>query len=287
TKETLHRYTQIVGKIQLGRTPIENHFWNVALRMTSRGLATSALEYEGRTFDIEIDLVEHAVHIRTSDGGRAKVELRPLAVADFYREIQEALDRLGIDVPIWDHPVELKTDVIPFSQDRMHAEYDREYANRFFHVLSSATEVLEEFRSRFTGKCSGVGFYWGTFDVSVAMYSGRAVENAPTESRIEREAYSHELIEVGFWPGDAVYQQPAFFAMQWPMPESYAHAHLEPADASWLEPSRCFVLPYESGRNGDYTARVLDFCQSAYETGANMAGWDPGLERNHEMWADH
>ena len=280
TRETLHRYTQIVGKIQLALTPVVSHFWNVTLRLTARGLATSALRYEGRSFDIELDFVEHRVIVRTSDGGSQTRELRPLAVADFYSELMGALDALGIHVRIWDHPVEIATDVIPFSQDRMHAAYDREYVERFFRVLSNASEVLEQFRARFIGKCSGVGFYWGTFDLSVARYSGRRLPQPTSPGIIERECFSHEMSEAGFWPGDAVYRAPAFYALHYPAPDGYSRAVVRPASATWQEPSHCFVLPYEQIRDHDAAATILEFCQSTYEVGANLADWNRAeLER--------
>jgi hypothetical protein len=280
TRETLHRYAQIIGKIQLALTPTVNHFWNVTLHVTARGLATSALRFNGLTFDIELDLIGHQVVVRTSDGRTRTLDLHPLPVADFYRALFHELESLGIEVHIWDHPVELKTDPIPFSDDRMHAAYDREYVERFFHVLAHAAGTLEQFRSRFIGKCSGVGFYWGTFDLSVARYSGRAVPAPPTNGVMEREGYSHEVSEVGFWPGDAVYGAPAFFALHYPAPDGYERASVRPGAACWEEPSHCFVLPYEVCRNSDASEQILAFCQSTYEAGANLAGWSRAeLER--------
>jgi len=280
TRETLHRYTQIVGKIQLALTPVVNHFWNVTLRVTARGLATSALRCNEQTFDIELDLIEHRVVVRTSGGEHRDLELRPLAVADFFRDLMAVLSTLGIDVAIWDHPVELKTEAIPFSQDRVHAAYDRDAVRRFLQVLVSAQAVLDEFRARFIGKCSGVGFYWGTFDLSVARYCGRRVPGPLPKGVMEREGYSHEVSEVGFWPGDAVYDAPAFFALHHPVPDGYASATVRPPAASWHERSRCFILPYDAAREHDTRAQILDFFQSTYEAGANLAQWDRAeLER--------
>jgi hypothetical protein len=280
TRETLHRYAQIVGKIQLALTPVVNHFWNVTLRVTARGLATCALRSHDQTFDIELDLVDHRVIIRRIDGARRELELRPLAVADFYRDLMATLSSLGIDVSIWDHPVELKTEAIPFSQDRVHAAYDRDAANRFFRVLASSQDVLEEFRSRFIGKCSGVGFYWGTFDLSVGRYCGRRAPGPLPTGIMEREGYSHEVSEVGFWPGDATYGAPAFFAMHYPAPDGYTTAKVRPP-ACWQETSRSFVLPYEAVREHDTRARILEFFQSTYEAGADLARWDRAeLERS-------
>jgi hypothetical protein len=279
TRETLHRYAQIVGKIQLALTPTVNHFWNVTLRVTAHGLATTALVYKDISFDLELDLVHHELVIRTSTGPYRAVALGEHSVADFYREVFASLDALGIHVHVWDHPVELKSEAIPFHEDRTHATYDREFAERFFHVLTSASRVLEEFRARFLGKCSGVGFYWGTFDLSVARYNGRRVPNAPTEPIMEREGYSHEVSEVGFWPGDVVYRQPAFFALHYPQPPGFEAARIRPDGAGWVEAAHSFVLPYESCR--DAPDRILTFCQSTYETGANLASWDrEQLERS-------
>jgi hypothetical protein len=281
TRETLHRYTQVIGKIQLALTPMVNHFWNVALRVTARGLSTSALRHAGRTFDIELDLVEHRLIARTDDGASQARDLRPLAVAEFYREALAVLGSLGIRIAIWDRPVEIATDAIPFSEDRMHAAYDREYVERFFRILTHASEALEQFRSRFIGKCSGVGFYWGTFDLSVARYSGRRAPEPSSGGTIEREAYSHEVSEAGFWPGDRVYTAPAFYALHHPAPDGYTRAAVRPAEARWQGPSRCFVLPYEACRDHDPHAKVLEFCQSTYEAGANLAGWNRAeLERS-------
>ena len=280
TKETLHRYTQIIGKIQLALTPFVNHFWNTTLRVTARGLATSTLRYQGRSFEIELDLVEHRVAIRTSDDLRYTLELRPLAVADFYRELMAALESLGIRVAIWDHPVEIRTDLIPFAQDRMHAAYNRPFVERFFRVLSNTAEVLEVFRSRFIGKCTGAVFFWGTFDLCTARYSGRRAPDPPEHPIMEREAYSHEVAEWGWWPGDVAYPAPAFYALQYPMPEGYARARVRPAGAVWSEASRVFLLPYEACREHDTAAQLLELCQSTYEAGANLAAWDrAALER--------
>lgn len=281
TRETLHRYTQIIGKIQLALTPRVNHFWNVTLHLTARGLATSALVYDGRVFDIELDFIEHRVVIRTNDGKREVLELRPLAVADFYRELMAVLHALDIRVEIRDRPVEIATDAIPFPDDRMHCAYDRDHVERFFRVLSSAAVVFDEFRSRFIGKCSGVGFYWGTFDFSVGRYCGRRAPDAPATSIMEREGYSHEVSEVGFWPGDSKYGAPAFFALHYPAPEGYSQAAVRPAYASWAEQSHSFVLPYEQvRREPDPSATILEFLQSTYEAGAELARWDrTNLER--------
>jgi hypothetical protein len=287
TKETLHRYTQIIGKIQLGLTPVVSHFWNVTLRVTARGLATSALRVGDRTFDIELDLIEHLVIVRTLER-RVTLPLQPMAVADFQRALFDALESLGLHVTIWDHPVELKTEPTPFSEDRTHDAYDRDAVDRFFRVLSNASQLLEDFRARFIGKCSGVGFYWGTFDLAVARSCGRRVDGAPTSTVMEREGYSHEVSEVGFWPGDAVYRAPAFYALHYPAPDGYATADVRPAEARWEPSINCFVLPYEECREHDLPAKALEFFQSTYEAGANLAHWNRSeLERAAETRGQH
>ena len=281
TKETLHRYAQIVGKLQLELTPVVNHYWNVALRVTARGLATTPLPYGDRTFDLELDLVEHRAIARTSDGRSRTVALRELAVADFLRELMAALEELDIRVKIWDRPVEIRTELIPYAEDRVHRAYDREQVTRFFGVLSSAARVLEQFRARFLGKSNGVQFYWGTFDLCTARYTGRRVDGPPAKTAMEREGYSHEVSEVGFWPGDTVYRAPAFFMLQYPAPEALARTAVQPDYAEWFAPSNCFVLPYERCRTEpDPAATILKFCQSTYEAGATLAKWDrAALER--------
>jgi hypothetical protein len=275
TKETLHRYAQIVGKLQLALTPVVNHYWNVALRVTARGLATTALPFGDRTFDVELDLVDHRTIVRTSDGRAQTLELRALAVADFRRELDAALDALGIRVRIWDRPVEIATEVIPFSEDRVHCTYDRDHVARFFRMLSGAALALEQFRARFLGKCSGVVFYWGTFDLCVARYSGRRVDGATGKTPMEREGYSHEVSESGLWWGDANHPEPAFFTLHYPAPDGFASAAVRPDYAHWHAPSNCFVLPYARCREAaDPVAHILEFCQSTYEVGATLARWD-------------
>lgn len=281
TRDTLHRYSQIVGKVQLALTPRVNHFWNAALQVTARGLATPALRQAGRSCDIELDLVDHRACIRTSDGRDAELDLRPMSVAEFHRELLSMLDSLGFSVEIWDHPVEIPTEAIPFSLDRVHVTYDRDHATRFFQVLAGACEIIEQFRARFIGKCSGVGFYWGTFDLGCARYSGRRAMGPALGSAVEREAFSHELSEVGFWTGDAAFGAPAFYAMHYPAPDGYQAAPVRPSAAFWAAPSRCFVLPYDACRDGDLPAQVLEFFQSTYEAGATRAGW-PRAELERE-----
>ena len=279
TRETLHRYVQIVGKIQLETTRRLNHFWNVPLALTSCGLSTSAMPYEDRSFEIELNLLNHVVHIRTSDGDERNMPLLPRAVADFYAELMSTLAALGIHVAIWDHPVELVREAIPFPRDRIHSAYDPQWASRFLRVLGHVGDGLNEFRSRFIGKASPVGFYWGTFDLAAARYSGRRAPNPPT-TPIEREAFSHEVSEVGFWPGDDRYGEPAFFALHAPPPDGYSTALVRPKAAFWHAEMGCFLLPYETVRNSPSPrATMLDFFESTYGAGARLAEWSQELDR--------
>jgi hypothetical protein len=274
TAETLHRYLQVIGKVKLATTCLVCHFWNAALTVTPRGLSTETLECGARTFDIELDFIEHEVVIRSSDGRRRALALAPRSVADFRAEVLALLESLGVRVRIWDQPVEIFEDAIPLSRDQKHASYDAPWVSRFWRVLSSSAAVLAAFRSRFIGKTSPVGFYWGTFDLAAARYSGaRAPE--PPAGAIEHEAYSHELSEAGFWPGDARYPHPAFYALHAPAPPGYGGAKVSPSAAFFDEKIGCWLLPYEVIRDSPSPrATLLDFWQTAYEAGAKLAGWD-------------
>jgi len=274
TRATLHRYVQIVGKLQLATTPRVSHFWNVALRLTARGLATDALSHDDRTFDVELDFVDHVLVVRSDAGVRRELPLRDCSVADFDAELMDALASIGVRVPIRHEPVEIVSEAIPFREDRIHRVYDREWVTRFWRVLLHTERVLGNFRARFVGKTSPVGFYWGTFDLAAARYSGaRAPE--PPRGTIEGEAFSHEVSEAGFWPGDARYDEPAFYAMHAPAPEGYASAHVDPPGAFWHAAMGCFVLPYEVVRtSASPEAALLEFFQSAYVAGATRAKWN-------------
>jgi len=280
TRDTLHRYAQIVGKIQLETTPRVSHFWNVALTLTPRGLSTSAMPYHGRTFSIAFDFVEHALVMRTRDGGERKLALVPRTVAEFYADVVADLAALGVRVPIWDHPVEIFRDAVPFSEDHLHRAYDRAWVERYFRVLTSTAEALGEFRARFIGKASPVGLYWGTFDLAAARYSGRRAPSPPSGT-IESEAYSHELSEAGFWPGDVRYEHAAFYSLHAPAPDGFDRAKVRPAEAFWQPSMSCFLLPYDAVRAAASPRdALLDFYESAYEAGANLAGWNRAeLER--------
>ncbi|MBV8864497.1 MAG: hypothetical protein JO210_03760, partial [Acidobacteriaceae bacterium] len=211
TYATLHMWTQIVGKIRKTLTPLVNHWWNVTLYVTPRGLTTSAIPFGTRVFDLEFDFLEHQLVIRTGEGAVPTVKLRPRSVADFYHELMRELGSLGIDVKIHGTPDEV-SDPIPFAEDHVHSSYDPDFANRFWRVLVSADAVFKEFRSGFVGKCSPVHFFWGSFDLAVSRFSGRRAPERLQADYITQEGYSHEVISAGFWPGGEGVQGPAFYS---------------------------------------------------------------------------
>jgi uncharacterized protein DUF5996 len=284
TRDTLHMWTQIVGKVRLALTPKINHWWNVALYVTARGLTTSVIPYGERVFEIEFDFLEHQLIIQTCDPARKTIPLAPRSVADFYREFMSALRALKIDVSIWHMPVEI-IDPIPFDQDRVHASYDREYARRFWRCLVSIDEVFKVFRSRFVGKSSPVHFFWGSFDLAVTRFSGRPApprtDPDPVLRKIMSEAYSHEVISHGWWPGGGEIKDGAFYAYAAPEPQGFAQQRVRPEAAHYKKEMGEFLLLHEQARTASSpTETVLDFLQSTYEAGANLAHWDrKALER--------
>jgi len=280
TYHTLHMWTQIVGKIRLGQAPLQNHWWNAALYVSARGLTTSAMHYEGRTFEIEFDFIDHRLRIRTSDGGEHFVALTPKSVASFYRELFGALKGAGINVQIYTKPQEVP-DPIPFERDETHASYDPEYANRFWRILRSTDLVFQEFRSRFLGKQSPVHFFWGSFDLCCTRFSGRGCPSR--KGVITSEAYSRECISLGWWPGGGDVAGPAFYAYSAPEPASFDQQTAQPEGAFYQKKMREFLLMYDDVRSATSPRdEILKFAQSTYEAGANLAGWDrASLERFH------
>jgi hypothetical protein len=283
TLATLHMWTQVVGKIRLKQTPLVNHWWNVPLYVSACGLTTSAMPYKDRIFEIEFDFITHELRIECSDGAARVLDLRPQSVADFYAEVMSALRDLGIEIKIWTMPVEVP-DPIRFEDDLVHASYDAEYANRCWRALVKIDEVLQEFRSRFIGKCSPVHFFWGSFDMAVTRFSGRRAPEREEADVINREAYSHEVISHGFWPGNKD-MEAAFYSYTAPEPAGLADTvtqeNIRPAEAFYSSEMKEFFLPYDDVRNSDSPETTLmDFCQSTYDAGANLAGWDrAALER--------
>ncbi len=280
TCDTLHMWTQIVGKTRLELSPLENHWWNVPLYVTPRGLTTSAIPWKDGSFAIAFDLVAHRLLLETSEGVEHSIRLYPRSVADFYAEYAAALGSLGIGVRIYKVPVEFD-DTTPFDQDHHHASYDTEYVERFRRVLIHADRVLKRFRSRFLGKCSPVHFFWGSFDLAVTRFSGRRAPEREGADPMMREAYSHEVTSCGFWPGDRRYPHAAFYAYSAPVAPGLEREPVRPAAAEWNSQLGEFVLPYEDVRISSHPDQaVLEFCQSAYEAGAKLAKWDrASLER--------
>lgn len=279
TYATLHMWTQVVGKIRLLQSPHVNHWWQVPLYVTARGLTTSAIPYGPRIFEMEFDFIAHQLVIKCDDGTTQAIALAPRSVADFYQEVMQRLEALGLAVKIWTTPVEIENP-IPFEKDEEHASYDPEYANRFWRILLQADKVFKEFRSSFIGKVSPVHFFWGSFDLAVTRFSGRRAPEREGADAVTREAYSHEVISHGFWPGGAV-QGPSFYSYTAPEPAGLKEAAIRPAQAFYSREMSEFLLTYDDVRQSDSPEETLfEFLQSTYEAGANLANWDrAALER--------
>jgi Family of unknown function (DUF5996) len=286
TYATLHMWTQIVGKVRLALTPLVNHFWNVPLYVEARGLTTSAIPYENDVFEIRFDFIDHKLLLETNQGVLKTLPLAPKSVAAFYREFLELLHSAGINVHIWKMPVEIPNP-IPFDADTVHASYDPEYAQRFWRILVSAKHVFTEFRSRFIGKCSPVHFFWGSFDLAVSRFSGRPAPERPGADRITRESYSHEVSSVGFWPGGGEVSGAAFYSYMAPEPPGFREASARPGAAFYHQKLGEFLLMYDDVRKAaSPSTTVLEFCQSTYEAGANLANWErASLERQPQSSA--
>jgi hypothetical protein len=280
TRATLHMWTQVVGKIRLALTPLVNHWWNVPLYVNARGLTTSAIPYGSRPFEMWFDFIDHQLVLQRSDGSRSVLPLTAMSVADFYQRVMNMLRSSNIEVKIWRMPVEIP-DPIPFDEDRAHASYDPEAAHRFWKLLLNVQCVFDEFRSRFIGKCSPIHFFWGSFDLAVTRFSGRPAPERPGADRITREAYSHEVSSVGFWPGGGPITGPAFYSYASPEPPGLGDWPVQPAAARYDTQLSEFILMYEDVRTATSPgATLLDFCQSTYEAGATLGKWDrKALER--------
>jgi hypothetical protein len=285
TLATLHMWTQVVGKVRVARSPWLNHSWHAPLYVTARGLSTSTIPAGARIFEIEFDFIAHQLLIRVSDGHARCMALRPRTVADFYRELLDRLESLGLGTRIHGRPNEVQ-DAIPFAQDQVHAAYDADCAHRFWRVLVQADRVLRQFRAGFIGKASPVHFFWGSFDLAATRFSGAAapphpggVPNCP--DWVMREAYSHELSSCGFWPGNELLPYPAFYSYAYPEPPGFAQAAVRPAEAGYRKELGEFVLPYEVVRCAqDPDAVLLDFLRSTYEAAADLGAWPrTALER--------
>ena len=289
TCATLHLWLQIVGKIRLAQCPWVNHSWHVALHVTARGLSTRLMPHGATSFQIDFDFIEHRLLICVTDGGATSLPLEPQTTAAFYTKVQEALRGLGVPVAINTTPSELP-DPIPFEQDEVHRSYDPQYVNRYWRVLVQATRGLEDFRSRFTGKCSPVHFFWGSADLVATRFSGRAAPAHPggvphLPDWVVREAYSHEVSSCGFWAGSEQYPHPAFYSYAYPEPPGFATAAVRPAVAHYSRELKEFVMPYDDMRQcASPDAALLEFLQTTYEAAATLGGWDrKALERQGNL----
>ena len=289
TLETLRRWVQMVGKTRLALAPPVNHSWHVTLYLTSRGLTTSPMPSGSRMVEVELDFIDHNLLVRTDDGATRAIALVPRTVADFYREYTTLLGSLGVNAHIWPVPSEMADD-LRFTEDHQHRSYDPDHAARCWTSLSQANRVIQDFRGRFIGKCSPVHFFWGGFDLACTRFSGRRAPPHPggvphLPDRVAREAYSHECISAGWWPGGGggPVAEPAFYSYIYPEPAGYAQARVLPAEAYYHPDLHEFVLPYEAVRQAKQPDEaLLQFLQSTYEAGANLAGWDRAALERHE-----
>lgn len=283
TCATLHMWTQIVGKIRAEFTPLVNHWWNVPLYVNARGLTTSLIPYGDRPFEISLDFLAHELVLHVSDGARAALPLSPMPVADFFQKVMDMARSNGIQVNIWPMPVEVP-DPIQFDRDDVHSSYDPQAVRKFWKILLNVQSVFEDFRSNFIGKCSPIHFFWGSFDLAVTRFSGRRAPERLGADPVTREAYSHEVSSVGFWPGSGNEGDPAFYSYTAPEPPGFSGWPVRPAAARYDGQLREFILMYdEVQRSASPRATLLDFCQSTYEAGATLGKWDRNaLERQPE-----
>jgi hypothetical protein len=286
TRDTLHMWTQIAGKTLLATCPPQNHWWHSTLRVSARGLASLPALDGDRSFQLELDLVEHRLDVRVSDGRAASMPLAARPVRDFYREYMAMLSALGLDVHIWTMPVEVP-DPIPFDRDDVHREYDPAAAHRFWQVLRSCDAAFRVLGESWVGKQSPVQFFWGSFDLASTRFSGRRAPERPGADRVTREAYSHEVISFGFWPGGglpggATVDEPILYAYAAPEPPGFREARAQPPPTRYDAAVGEFVLPYAAARSAkDPQGAVLAFCRSVYLAGATLGGWDrASLERD-------
>ena len=287
--QALHMRTQIVGKTRLALSPMENHWWQVALYLTARGLTTSPMPAGGRTLEVELDFLDHRVVLQTSDGERRELPLRGESVAAFYAAYLVALDELGVTAPLWPVPVEV-AEAVPFPEQRDEVPYDADAAARCWTILASVDRALKRFRGRFLGKCSPVHFWWGSFDIACTRFSGARAPRHPggvpnLADRVAREAYSHACISAGWWPGTpGAYAEPAFYAYAYPEPPGCREATIGPGGAGYHVPLSEWLLPYEAVRTAaDPEAMVAEFLDSTYSVAATLGGWDrAAVERGDE-----
>ena len=291
TRDTLHLWTQIVGKTRLALAPMVNHWWQVPLYVSPRGLTTSWMPYGTAGFSVEFDFIDHALVVRRDDGRRWSMPLAPRSVADFYRSYTAGLHSLGIDVRIWPVPVEI-ANPIPFASDETHASYDAAAAHDFWRALTQASRLLSIFRGRFIGKASPVHFFWGSFDLACTRFNGERAPQHPggvpgLADWATREAYSHACISAGWWPGalGSPIEEPVFYAYAYPEPVGCPTAKIRPAAGNYNGAMHEWVLPYDAVRTAaDPDATALDFFQSTYDAAATLGAWNrAALERDDAM----
>jgi Family of unknown function (DUF5996) len=286
TCATLHLWTQIVGKVKLALAPLANHWWGVVLLVTARGLTTGPMAYRNGVLQIDFDFCAHELILRTSDAREERIALTPIAVADFHAAVMDRLRALDVDVHIWTMPVEIEG-AIPFEQDRTHASYDAAAAQSFWRQLVQADRVFNGFRARYLGKVSPVHFFWGSFDLAVTRFTGRAAPPLASSKSpnvglwVMQEAYSHECSSVGFWPGNGGYGRASFYSYAYPEPDGFGQAPVRPKGAAYNGDVGQFLLDYDAVRTAPSPDdALLDFMQSTYEAAANSGGWDrKALER--------
>ena len=281
TYETLHMLTQIVGKIRLATTPMENHWWNSTLYVTPTGLTTSVMYSNDIPFRIDFDFNKHFLSIEQAFGSIKKIPLESKPIADYYRDIISTLESIGISLSIWSTPVEVENG-IPFEKDNTHSAYDGDTANKFWRILTQSSRLFTEFRSRFLGKVSPVHFFWGAFDLAVTRFSGRrapvhpGVPNCPRHVMVE--AYSHEVSSCGLWPGGGQFEGPVYYSYSYPEPPGFKEAQVEPAGAYYESSMGEFILPYEYVRKSESPDQsLLSFLQSTYEAAARASKWERNL----------
>ena len=276
TRDTLHMYAQVIGKLRLALSPFEPEWGNVPFYMTARGLTTSPMPAGTRALEAEFDLLSHELLLRTSAG---ETRRRPLGgdVADFYGDVIRILSDLGVEVSMWPVPTEV-SDPIPFPEDRTHNTYNADHVTRFFKVISTVDLVMKQHRAQFRGRTSPVQFFWGTFDLALIRYSGRSVDPRPGAGLIERVSGDAEVICAGWWPGDERIPYPAFFAYAYPAPQGIDQIPIEPASAAWSAEAREFLLPYEAAREARHPRQaILDFLHTTYAGAARLLGMDEAL----------
>lgn len=277
TKQSLHLYAQIVGKIRMKLSPRQNHWWHVPLFVNTRGMGTGSVPYKSKRFEINFDFIDHKLNVQTSRGEQSSFDLMDgLSVSQFYKKLFAILSDFGIKADILAQPYDQPFDT-PFIEDKEHNRYDKEYVHRYWQILIQTDRIFKTFSGCFLGKTCPVQLYWHSFDLTVTRFSGKRGPDMSEARQVEREAYSHEVISFGFWPGDTNLRDPAFYSYTYPAPEDIDREPLQPKTASWVEQngSPMALLMYDDARNSDDPEQtILDFLESAYQAGAKTADWD-------------